>query len=119
VIAGAEGCLPFIEVSDAAAATVAALERGQPGHVYNVVDDEAAPLSELVRTLAAGVGAPPPRELPVWLVRVLPLLHAIATATMRVSNDKAKRVLAWHPRFPTWREGVAHIVDALSHAAAA
>jgi nucleoside-diphosphate-sugar epimerase len=94
----------LVHIDDAAAATVAAIEGAAPG-VYNVVDDAPTPIGELLPALAASVGAPPPRRIPGWLVRLAagPQAHAMMTRICGVSNAKARRELGWTPRF-TWRD---------------
>jgi nucleoside-diphosphate-sugar epimerase len=101
------GPISFIHVEDAASATVAALEQGRDGEAYNVVDDEPAPWRDFFHCAAAHVGAPAPMSLPGWMVRPIPLLHAIMTGTYRLSNAKAKTELGWAPSLPTYREGIA------------
>jgi 2-alkyl-3-oxoalkanoate reductase len=105
---GGPGLGSWIHVEDAATATVAALERGEAGGVYNIVDDEPTSLGTLLATIAEAVGARPPRPVPVWLGRLLaPYATTLATrAHLRVSNERAKRELGWAPRFPTIREGM-------------
>jgi nucleoside-diphosphate-sugar epimerase len=107
------GLLGWIHHLDAAAATVAALEMGRHGQAYNLVDDRAATWQEVFTAMAAGVGAPPPRRLPRWLMRpVAPYVASFAVDTsMRVSNEKAKSDLAWQPRFKTYRDGIAAMVS--------
>jgi 2-alkyl-3-oxoalkanoate reductase len=106
IVGEGTGIQSFIQIEDAAAATVAAVERGQPG-VYNIVDDEPAPAAEWVPALAEAVGAKPPRRLPRWLIR---LVAGEATVVMMTevrgaSNAKAKRELGWELRYPSWRQG--------------
>ncbi len=98
------GIWSLVHIDDAAAATVAAIEGGAPG-IYNVVDDAPAPTSELLPALAAAVGAPPPRRLPGWLVRLAagPQALSMMTRARGASNAKARRELGWTPRF-TWRD---------------
>jgi nucleoside-diphosphate-sugar epimerase len=98
------GIWSFVHIDDAAAATVAAIEGGPPG-IYNVVDDAPAPVSEWLPQLAASVGAPPPRRLPGWLVRLAggPQALSMMTRVRGASNAKAKRELGWSPAH-TWRE---------------
>jgi 2-alkyl-3-oxoalkanoate reductase len=100
------GVTSFIHVDDAAAATVAACERGAPG-VYNVVDDEPAPFRDWLPFYAEAIGAKPPRRVPAWLARLVAGRFAVgmATAARGASNAKAKRELGWEPRFPSWRQG--------------
>ena len=99
------GVFPFIHIDDAAAATVASLERGAPG-VYNVVDDEPAPMNEWLPGLAEALGAKPPRRVPLWLARLVAKGNATMATQMRgASNAKAKRELGWAPRYPSWRQG--------------
>jgi nucleoside-diphosphate-sugar epimerase len=102
------GVWSFVHVDDAAAATVAALDHGAPG-VYNVVDDDPAPVREWLPYLAEQVGAKPPRRVPAWLGRIAGGEMAVSTMT-RIrgsSNAKAKRELGWEPRYASWREGFA------------
>jgi nucleoside-diphosphate-sugar epimerase len=108
IVGKGAGTFSFIQVEDAASATVAAVERGEPG-VYNVVDDEPAPMSEWVPVFAEAVGAKKPRRVPVWLARLVAGSAAVGMATDQrgASNAKAKRELSWQPRFRSWRQGFA------------
>jgi nucleoside-diphosphate-sugar epimerase len=101
---GGTGVWSLVHIDDAAAATAAAIDGGPPG-VYNIVDDAPAPVSELLPALARQLGAPPPRRLPGWLVRVAAGAQALSmmTRVRGVSNAKAKGELGWHPAH-TWRE---------------
>jgi len=106
VIGGGTGIWSFIETTDAAAATLAAIERGAPG-VYNVVDSDPAPVAEWLPYLAEVVGAKPPLRMPAWLGRLLAGEFVVAqmTSARGASNDKARKVLGWEPRYASWREG--------------
>ncbi|MDH5223948.1 MAG: NAD(P)-dependent oxidoreductase [Actinomycetota bacterium] len=106
IVGRGSGVWSFIHVDDAAAATVAAIEGGDPG-IYNVADDEPAPVATWVPDLADAIGAPPPRRVPVWLARVVVGATGIAmmTEVRGASNAKAKRELGWQPRFASWRQG--------------
>ena len=106
VVGPGTGTFSFLHVEDAAGATVAALERGAPG-IYNVVDDEPAPLHEWLPAYAEALGAKPPRRVPVWLAKLLAgsSTAAMATQLRGASNAKAKRDLDWQPRYPSWRQG--------------
>ena len=100
------GVWSFIHAEDAASAAVAAIEHGAPG-VYNVCDDEPAPVSVWLPELARAVGAKPPFRVPVWLAR--PLIGEVGVSMMTqirgASNAKARRELGWQPRYKMWREG--------------
>ncbi len=106
IVGGGGGVWSFIHIDDAASATVAAIERGEPG-IYNVTDDEPAPVSVWLPELAAALGAPPPRRVPAWLARLLVGETGVAMMTdvRGASNAKAKQELDWAPRFASWREG--------------
>jgi 2-alkyl-3-oxoalkanoate reductase len=110
VVGEGNATFSFIHVDDAAAAVVAALNRGAPG-VYNVVDDEPAPMREWLPELAERLGAKPPRRLPPWLVRLAvgKAMARSATGTRGASNTKAKRELGWQPAHPSWRGGFAEL----------
>lgn len=107
IVGSGEGMFSFLHVTDAAEATVAAVERGTRG-VYQIVDDEPAPLREWLPVVADALGAPPPRRIPLWLGRLVggPMLAAIATDARGASNALAKRRLGWTPRHPTWRNSL-------------
>jgi 2-alkyl-3-oxoalkanoate reductase len=100
------GVFSFIHLDDAAAATVLALEHGEAG-IYNIVDDDPAPVREWLPVLANVLGAKPPRHFPRWLARLFAGDAAvmIGTESRGASNAKAKRELGWTPRYASWREG--------------
>lgn len=105
VIAGGKGAFPFIHVSDAASATVAAVQRGAPG-VYNVVDDEPAYGRDWIPYLATVTGSKKPMRIPGFIARIAAgRLAGMATQMQPVSNAKARRDLGWEPRYPSWRDG--------------
>ncbi|MFC7485374.1 NAD-dependent epimerase/dehydratase family protein [Knoellia sp. CPCC 206453] len=106
VVGSGAGIWSFIHAVDAASATVAAIERGAPG-VYNVVDDDPAPVSEWLPLLARELGAKPPRHVPAWLAKPLVGEHGLnlMTSARGASNDKAKRELGWTLTYPSWRQG--------------
>lgn len=108
VVGGGSGVWSLIHIEDAAAATVAAIERGAPG-VYNVADDEPAPVRVWLPALAEAVGGRRPRHMPGFLGRLLlgQAGYAMMTSIRGVSNAKAKRELGWTPIYPSWREGFA------------
>ncbi len=100
------GVWSFIHVADAAAATVAAVERGSRG-VYNVVDDDPAPVAEWLPALAQEVGAKTPMHLPRFVGRLFAgeVGVVMMTDARGASNAKAKRELGWRPAHPSWRHG--------------
>jgi len=106
IVGRGTGLFSFVHVHDAADATVAAVERGAPG-IYNVTDDEPAPMSEWLPVFAAAVGARPPRRVPLWLARFVGgrEVPTFALELRGASNEKAKRELGWEPAHPTWRTG--------------
>ena len=106
VVGGGTGVWSFIHVDDAASATLAAVESGRTG-VYNVVDDDPAPVAEWLPALAAAVGARPPRRVPAWLARLFVGEHGVVmmTESRGAANAKAKRELGWRPAYPSWRTG--------------
>jgi nucleoside-diphosphate-sugar epimerase len=95
----------MIHLDDAASATVAALTRGRG--IYNIVDDDPAPVAEVLTALADLLGAKPPRHLPVWLARLAAGEVAVSMLTQirASSNAKARRELGWAPRWSSWRDG--------------
>jgi nucleoside-diphosphate-sugar epimerase len=106
VIGDGAGVWSFIHIEDAADATVAAVERGRRG-IYNIVDDEPAPVAQWLPAAAAAVGAKDPRHAPRWIARWLAgeAATVMMTEVRGASNAKAKRELGWEPRYASWREG--------------
>ena len=106
VIGGGTGIWSFIEITDAAAATLAAVDGGAPG-IYNVVDDNPAPVAEWLPYLAKVAGAKPPLRVPAWLGRLLAGEFVVAqmTTSRGSSNEKARKELGFQPRYASWREG--------------
>jgi nucleoside-diphosphate-sugar epimerase len=109
IVGDGGGVWSLVHVEDAATATAVAVERGRSG-VYNVVDDEPAPLREWLPVLAGALGAKPPRRVPRWLGRLAAgeVATAMMTEARGASNEKAKRELGWRPRYASWRQGFAH-----------
>jgi nucleoside-diphosphate-sugar epimerase len=108
LVGNGAGVWSFIHIADAADATVAAIERGKPG-IYNVVDDDPAPVSEWLPTLAQILGARKPMHVPRWVGRLaVGEIGAVFMTEIRgASNAKAKRELGWQPQHPSWRQGFA------------
>ncbi len=106
IVGGGTGYFSWVHVDDAAAATVLAVEQKAQG-VFNIVDDEPAPVSVWLPYLAECVGAKPPRRVPAWLARLLAGEMAVGVLTegRGFSNAKAKRQLGWELRYPSWRQG--------------
>lgn len=106
IVGGGTGIWSFIHIDDAARAAVVAAEGGPEG-IYNIVDDDPAPVHEWLPYLAEAVGAKPPLHLPKWLAR--PLIGEFGIAQMTEvrgsSNAKARRELGWTPSWPSWRRG--------------
>jgi 2-alkyl-3-oxoalkanoate reductase len=108
IVGDGGGVWSLIHIEDAAAATAVAVERGRPG-IYNVVDDQPAPVREWLPVLASALGAKPPRRIPRWLGRLLAgeMATLMMTDARGASNEKAKRELGWKPHYASWRQGFA------------
>ena len=106
IVGNGSGIVSWIHLEDAATATVLALDQDGPA-IYNIVDDDPAPVREWLPVLAQALDAKPPRRLPILLARLLGGEAAVVTGTEArgASNAKAKRELGWTPRYPTWRKG--------------
>jgi nucleoside-diphosphate-sugar epimerase len=105
ILGDGTGIFSLVQVDDAAAATVDAVDRG--AGIYNVCDDEPAPQAEWLPAYAEAIGAKPPRRIPVWLAGLLAPRQVVLMATRLegASNEKAKRELGWQPKYPSWRQG--------------
>ncbi|HTT91434.1 MAG TPA: hypothetical protein VMF65_17895 [Acidimicrobiales bacterium] len=112
IVGGGGGVWSHVHIDDAATATVAAVAHGQPG-IYNVVDDEPAPMREWLPALASALEAKPPWRVPRWLGQLAAGEAAtlMMTEARGASNEKAKRELGWQPRYGTWRVGFVKGLD--------
>jgi nucleoside-diphosphate-sugar epimerase len=115
IVGDGGGVWSWIHLDDAAAATVLALEHDGPA-IYNIVDDDPAPVREWLPVLAEALGAKPPRRLPTWLARLVAgeAVTVMSTEARGASNAKAKRELGWTPRYPTWRTGFKAVYAAIA-----
>lgn len=106
IVGKGTGVFSFVHVNDAASATAAALDRGDPG-IYNIVDNEPAPVADWLPIYAEALGAPRPGCVPRWITRLLvgPYATHLMCDQHGASNAKAKRCLGWSPRYSTWRTG--------------
>jgi len=105
IVGGGGGVWSFIHIDDAASATRLAIDG--PAGIFNIVDDEPAEVAVWLPELARAVGGKPPYHLPAWLGRIMIGESGVSMMTQvrGSSNAKAKQVLGWRLRFPTWREG--------------
>src|SRR5215207_4687498 len=108
IVGDGGGIWSHVHIDDAAAATAVAVDRGRPG-IYNIVDDEPAPVREWLPVLASALDGKPPRRIPRWLGRLAAgeAATAMMTEARGASNEKAKRELGWQPRYASWRQGFA------------
>lgn len=106
IIGNGGGMFSFTHVEDAAAATVLAVDRGNPG-IYNIVDDDPAPLREWLPVYAKLVGAPSPMHVTKFIGRLAAGRFGIYFMTEQrgASNQKAKQALGWSPKYRSWRDG--------------
>ncbi len=110
VVRGDSSQLPIVHVADAVTATILALDRAPAGAVYDVVDDRAVSLTEIVETLAEYTGSARPLRVPAWLPRLLaPYMARLASMRMPLSNETVRRELGWRPRYATMRQGLARM----------
>jgi nucleoside-diphosphate-sugar epimerase len=116
VIGDGDGWWSFLHVDDAAEATAAAIQRDKPG-IYNIVDDDPAPVHDWLPAVASMLGAKPPFHVPTWLARIASGEHLVVMMTEQRagSNAKAKRDLGWNPRHCSWRHGFAEIARREPH----
>lgn len=106
IIEPGTGVWSFVHIDDAATASLLAIERGAAG-IYNIVDDDPAPVSSWLPALAAAIGAKPPLRVPRWLGRLVAGEAAVVlmTEARGASNAKVKRILGWRPSYRSWRDG--------------
>jgi 2-alkyl-3-oxoalkanoate reductase len=111
IVGKGQGMMSYVHLRDAAAATVAALDRGRG--IYNVVDDDPAPAREWLPVYAQAIGARRPLRIPAWIARLVAggMIARAATELRGASNAKAKAELGWQPSIPSWREGFTTALD--------
>ncbi|GGW81144.1 dTDP-glucose 4,6-dehydratase [Streptomyces caelestis] len=99
--------LPWVELTDAARAVVAAVERGRSGQAYNIADRTPLGLRAHVEIVAGVFGLPKPMTVPLWLVKPMSYMHTVMSSRLVVSCAQAERELGWTPLYPSSREGLA------------
>lgn len=99
--------LPWVELTDAARAVAAAVERGRPGQAYNIADRTPLGFRAHVLCVAREFGLPKPMAVPLWTVRPMGYAHTMMTSSQRVSSEKAERELGWTPVYPSSQDGLA------------
>jgi nucleoside-diphosphate-sugar epimerase len=106
IVGDGGGMTSFVHLEDAASATALAIDGAEPG-IYNICDDEPAPVRDWLPFMAQTIGARPPRRVPAFLARLIAGEAAVLIATegRAASNAKARRELGWEPRYPSWRQG--------------
>jgi len=110
VVRGDTGQLPVIHIEDAVSATIRALDAAPPGAAYDIVDDRAISLTEIIEAIAEYTGSAPPRRVPAWLPRlVAPYMARMTSVRMPLSNARAKAELGWRPKYATMRDGLAQM----------
>jgi nucleoside-diphosphate-sugar epimerase len=110
IVRGDNGQLPVIHLDDAVAATLAALDRAPAGSAYDIVDDRAVSMTEIVEALAEYTGSSAPFKVPAWLPRLIaPYMARMTSIRMPLSNAATKAELGWRPKYPTMRDGLAQM----------
>jgi len=111
VVRGDAGRLPVIHIQDAVSATIRALDLAPAGGAYDIVDDRAVSLTEIVEAIAEYTGSAAPLRVPAWLPRLIaPYMARITSMRMPLSNAKAKAELGWRPKYSTMRDGLAQML---------
>jgi nucleoside-diphosphate-sugar epimerase len=112
LIGGGGGIWSFIHIADAAEATMAAVEHGKRG-VYNIVDDDPAPVAEWLPELTHMLSGKKPRRMPRFILRLFAGEGGVVMMTdaRGASNAKAKGELEWRPAYPSWRQGFAAVAE--------
>ncbi len=106
IVGAGTGVWSLLHVDDAARAALRALDRERSG-VFNIVDDEPAPVSAWLPALAAAVGAPRPWRVPTAIARLAAGSYGVSvmTESQGASNELAKSELGFEPAYASWREG--------------
>jgi len=110
VVRGDSGQLPLIHIDDAVSATVRALDVAPAGSTFDIVDDHASSLTEIVETIAELTGSAPPMRVPGWLPRLIaPYMARLTSIRVPLSNERARVELGWRPKYSTMRDGLAEM----------
>jgi len=104
VIEGSGGrLLNMIHRDDVVGAIIAALQRGCPGEVYNVVDNEPVTQLGFFEWLSVALGKPLPPSVPEDAAAALKR----GVTNKRISNHRLRMELGCQFKYPTFREGYA------------
>lgn len=107
-----------IHVADIAGILLASIASPDPGTVYNVCDDEAAPPQEVVAHAARILGTAPPPEIAFDDAEMSAMGRSFYAESKRVSNARITQQLGYVLQYPTYREGLAQCLAAMAVPAA-
>lgn len=95
-----------VHVDDIASGVVAALVQDAPAGAYNLGDDLPASGNEVTEHACRLLGVEPPPLETLEEANLSEMARGFYMENRRVANGKAKRVLGWVPRYPTYVEGL-------------
>ena len=97
-----------VHVDDIVSGVLAALDA--PAEIYNLADHCPASQNRVIEEACRLLHRPPPPLLTLERANLSPMARGFYAENRRVANGKARRVLGWVPRFPTYREGLASLL---------
>ena len=103
-----------IHVDDIAQVVAASMANPNPGRVYNVCDDLAAPPEDVLAHAADLLGLPHPPSEDFEVADMTPMARSFYAESKRVRNDRIKEELGVKLLFPTYQDGLAALLAAES-----
>lgn len=100
-----------IHVDDIAETLLASMMAPQPGTIYNVCDDDPAPPEDVLAHAAALLGLPEPPAVPYDRAEMSPMARSFYGESKKVSNRRIRSDLGVNLRYPTYREGLAGLLQ--------
>ena len=100
-----------IHVDDIASVVMASIARPNVGTVYNVCDDDAAPPQDVIGYAAKLLGTEMPPAIDYDTADMTPMARSFYAESKKVRNDRIKEELGVVLKYPTYREGLAALLD--------
>lgn len=100
-----------IHVEDIVQVLQASIAQPNPGSIYNLADDMPAPQHEVVAYAATLLGITPPPLQPFEQAELSEMAKSFYGSNRRVRNDKIKQGLGVTLKYPSYKEGLKHIVS--------
>jgi len=112
IIGKGDNCIPNIHASDAASAIIKAIEKLPIGEKFIIADDTPVTQKDFTIYMTELMNKKQPGNVPGFIVRLIlgKDFYEIIRMNCKVSNAKAKKILDWTPKYPSYKKGLEEVI---------